>query len=191
MRYICVCVCVCIYIYTHTHLCVSAQLCLTLRPHGLQPTRLLCPQASLGKNTGVGCHFFLQRIFLTQESNPHLCVSCIDTGFLYHCATREGCMHTYIYICIYLRRQILTVPQCMVRCTWNIYKNISYIRSQKTSVSYMKQKYYRQYFAVCQALLTKTEKQKELFFWKFKNLPLKNFWIKREKQIRNKKDIMK
>ena len=26
----------------------------------------------LGKNTGVGCHFLLQRIFLTQGSNPYL-----------------------------------------------------------------------------------------------------------------------
>ena len=25
-----------------------------------------------GKNTGVGCHFLLQRIFPTQGSNPHL-----------------------------------------------------------------------------------------------------------------------
>ena len=31
----------------------------TLRPYGQQPTRLLCPQDSLGKNTGVGCHFLL------------------------------------------------------------------------------------------------------------------------------------
>ena len=28
--------------------------------------------ASPGKNTGVGCHFILQRIFLTQGWNPHL-----------------------------------------------------------------------------------------------------------------------
>ena len=27
---------------------------------GLQPTRLLCPWDSPGKNTGVGCHFLLQ-----------------------------------------------------------------------------------------------------------------------------------
>ena len=27
---------------------------------------------SPGKNTGVGCHFLLQRIFLTQGSNPQL-----------------------------------------------------------------------------------------------------------------------
>ena len=31
-----------------------------LLPHGLQPTRLLCPWDSPGKNTGVGCHFLLQ-----------------------------------------------------------------------------------------------------------------------------------
>ena len=31
--------------------------------------RLLCPRGSPGKNTGVGCHFLLQEIFQTQESN--------------------------------------------------------------------------------------------------------------------------
>ena len=29
-------------------------------PHGLQPTRLLCPWDFPGKSTGVGCHCFLQ-----------------------------------------------------------------------------------------------------------------------------------
>ena len=51
------------------------QLCLlslTLQPHGLQPTRLLCPWDSPGKNTGVGCHFLLWGIFPAQISNPHL-----------------------------------------------------------------------------------------------------------------------
>ena len=33
---------------------------------------LLCPWDFLGKNTGVGCHFLLQGIFLTQGSNPGL-----------------------------------------------------------------------------------------------------------------------
>ena len=42
------------------------------QPHGLQPDRLLCPWDSLGKNTGVGCHFLLQGIFPTQGSNPRL-----------------------------------------------------------------------------------------------------------------------
>ena len=38
----------------------------------LQLTRLPCPRDSPGKNTGVGCHFLLQGIFLTQGSNPCL-----------------------------------------------------------------------------------------------------------------------
>ena len=32
----------------------------SLRPHGLKPTRFLCPWNSPGKNTGAGCHFLLQ-----------------------------------------------------------------------------------------------------------------------------------
>ena len=32
----------------------------SLQPHGLQPTRLLRPWDSPGKNTGMGCHFLLQ-----------------------------------------------------------------------------------------------------------------------------------
>ena len=43
-----------------------------LRPHGLQPAMLLCPWDSPDKNTGVGCHSLLQRIFPTQGSNQHL-----------------------------------------------------------------------------------------------------------------------
>ena len=50
-----------------------AKLCLTLvTPWIVAPTRLLCPWDSLGKNTGLGCHFFSRGIFLTQESNPRL-----------------------------------------------------------------------------------------------------------------------
>ena len=56
------------------------------RPHGLQPTRLLCPWDSPGKNTGVGSHSLLQGIFPIQGSN--LGLSCIAGGFLFT-ATRE------------------------------------------------------------------------------------------------------
>ena len=34
--------------------------------------QVLCPWNSPGKNTGVGCHFLLQEIFLTQGLNLHL-----------------------------------------------------------------------------------------------------------------------
>ena len=36
----------------------------SVRPHEQQPTRLLCPRDSLGKNTGVGCHCLLRIIQL-------------------------------------------------------------------------------------------------------------------------------
>ena len=50
-----------------------AQSCLTLcDPLDCSLTRLLCPWDSPGKNPRVGCHFLLQGIFLTQESNPSL-----------------------------------------------------------------------------------------------------------------------
>ena len=47
-----------------------AQPCLTLlNLVDCSPTRLLCPWDFPGKNTGVGCHFLLQRIFMAQGSN--------------------------------------------------------------------------------------------------------------------------
>ena len=54
-----VCVCVC------PRARPGAQSHPTLRPYGLQPTRLLCPWDFSGKNTEVGCHFLLQGIFPT------------------------------------------------------------------------------------------------------------------------------
>ena len=50
------------------YMCMHAQSCPTL----CKPTRLLCPWDSPSKNTGVGSHFLLQRIFLIQGLNPHL-----------------------------------------------------------------------------------------------------------------------
>ena len=49
-----------------------AQLCPTLRPDGLQPSRLLCSSDSPGKSIGVGCHTLIQGIVPTQGSNPGL-----------------------------------------------------------------------------------------------------------------------
>ena len=68
--------------------CLAAKSCLTLlQPRGLKPTRLLCPWGFPGKNTGVGCRFLLQEIFLTQRSNPSL-LHCRQ--ILYHSDTRES-----------------------------------------------------------------------------------------------------
>ena len=38
----------------------------SLRPHGLEPTRLLCLWNSPGKDVGIGCQALIQGVFLTQ-----------------------------------------------------------------------------------------------------------------------------
>ena len=40
----------------------------SVRPHRWQPTRLPRPWHSLGKNTGMGCHFLLQCMKVRSES---------------------------------------------------------------------------------------------------------------------------
>ena len=57
----------CFY-YVLSHIVMSNS----LLPYGLLPARLLCPRDFLGKNTGMGCHFLLQGIFLTQGLNQCL-----------------------------------------------------------------------------------------------------------------------
>ena len=41
---------------------------LTVQPHGLQPSRLLCPWNSPGKNTGVNCSSLLQCMKVKSKS---------------------------------------------------------------------------------------------------------------------------
>ena len=70
--YKCVCVYIWAYIWIYMYIFLQhslfglvAKSCPTLLlPHGLQPTRLLCPLDFPGKNTGVGCHFLLHVIYL-------------------------------------------------------------------------------------------------------------------------------
>ena len=79
------------------------QSCLTLRPHGLQPTRLLRPWNFPGKSTGVGCHFLLQGIFPTQGSNPGL-LNCMQTLYcLSHQGSQSEAEHWNNYIDQWLR----------------------------------------------------------------------------------------
>ena len=73
--------------------CLVTKSCPTLlQTHGLKLARCFCPWDFPGKNTGVGCHFLLQGIFLTQESNLHL-LNC--RWILSHWGTREA---LYIHI---------------------------------------------------------------------------------------------
>ena len=45
------------------------------RPHGLQPTRLLCPWDFPGKSTGVGCHYLLCLGRLWPDNKVTFCYS--------------------------------------------------------------------------------------------------------------------
>ena len=57
---------------THGVCIVALVMSDSLQPRGLEPAGHHCPWASLGENTGVGCHTLLQGIFPTQGSNPGL-----------------------------------------------------------------------------------------------------------------------
>ena len=51
----------------------------SVRPHRRQPTRLLHPWDSPGKNSGVGCHFLFQRMKVKCESEvTQLCLTLRD-----------------------------------------------------------------------------------------------------------------
>ena len=72
-------------------LCVLSQLSrvwLFVTPWTVPPPhpRLLCLWNFPGKNTGVGCHFLLEGIFLTQGSNLCLLCSCTGRQIPYHSA---------------------------------------------------------------------------------------------------------
>ena len=58
------------------HICVHAQWRPSLQALGQQSTRLLCPWNFAGENTGVGSHFLLQEIFLTQ-GGLNSCLWCL------------------------------------------------------------------------------------------------------------------
>ena len=70
------------------------------RPHGLQPTRLLCPWDFPGKSTGVGCHCLLR-----------------DSYISYHDLTWE-----YVHVIIYIYTNILD----MVHTSGHEYFHIIY-----------------------------------------------------------------
>ena len=71
-------VCICAQSYVHMW---------TLRLHGQQPTRLLCPQNFPGKNAGVVAISFSRGSFRPRDQTH---VSCIGRQILYHCATWEA-----------------------------------------------------------------------------------------------------
>ena len=63
----------------------------SMRPHGLQPTRLPRPWDSPGKNTGVGCHFLLQCMKMKSESED--AQSCLTLSDPMDCSLPGSSIH--------------------------------------------------------------------------------------------------
>ena len=63
----------------------------SVQPHGLQPTGVLHPWDSPGKNTGVGCHFLLQCIKV--ESESEVAQSCLTLSNPVDCSLLGSSIH--------------------------------------------------------------------------------------------------
>ena len=88
---------------------------------------LSCPWDSPGKNTGVGCHFFLQGIFLTLKSNPDLLLC----GQFFYQLSYKGSpkgsecwevhiANTHICVCVYMSGIIYKTYKHILKYTQNI-----------------------------------------------------------------------
>ena len=70
----------------------------SLRPHGLQPGRLLCPWEFPGKSTGVGCHFLLQGSPWPRDQTVSLRWQ-VDSLPLRHAAATAKSLQSYLTLC--------------------------------------------------------------------------------------------
>ena len=92
-------------------LCLVAQSCLTLcNPRDCSPPGSSVHGDSPGKNTGVGCHALLQRIFPTQGSNPGL-LHC--RWILYHLSHQAHYTNWFFFNATFLLSlELWTAPLC-------------------------------------------------------------------------------
>ena len=83
-------------LYCLSHCCccccrVASVVSDSVRPHRWQPTRLPRPWDSPGKNTGVGCHFLLQCMKVTTESE--VTQSCLTLSNIVDCSPPGSSVH--------------------------------------------------------------------------------------------------
>ena len=71
--------------------CVTSVVSDAVRSCGRQPTRPRRPWDSPGKNTGVGCHFLLQRMKVKSESE--VAQSCLTPSNPMDCSLPGSCIH--------------------------------------------------------------------------------------------------
>ena len=130
--YVCMSSVICIYI-SYVYVCMllllsrfsRVQLC--VQPHRQQPTRLLCPWDSPGKNTGVGCYFLLQCIKVKSQSE--VAQSCLTPSDPTDCSPPGSSIRgifqarvlewgaiafSNICVCVYIYIYIYTYPVASV-----------------------------------------------------------------------------
>ena len=80
-----------VQIYNGILLLVTSVVSDSVQPHRWQPTRLPDPWDSSGKNTGVGCHFLLQCMKVTRESE--VAQSCPTLSITMDCSLPGSSVH--------------------------------------------------------------------------------------------------
>ena len=105
--YMCVYMSVCVFILFVVAVLLTKSFPSLLRPHGLEPTRLLCPWDYPCKNTGVLDHFLLQGIFPSQGSN--LCLLHWQADSLPLSPQGKPCVFIYLCACMLY---VLCVEYC-------------------------------------------------------------------------------
>ena len=134
----------------------------SVRPHRRQPTRLLCPWDSPGKNTGVGCHYLLQCMHACKVASvmsdsvqsygqqPSRLLCPLDSPGK---NTGEGCNLRYLLLCLSCRwtnwgtdnwSQVLKVTQ-LVSCRMGmllIHLIADSFRKRKLLVTVKNESYY-------------------------------------------------
>ncbi|XDA83223.1 hypothetical protein R6Z07F_013117 [Ovis aries] len=96
-RYVCVC-------------SVASVVSTSVRPHGLQPARLLCPWNSPGENTGVGYHALLQE---SSQARDRTRASCIAGRFFTYEASWEALKSTWHWCEEYTPQSHLRQVTCL------------------------------------------------------------------------------
>ena len=82
---------ICPFYYSVSAAAVASVVSDSVRPHRQQPTRLLCPWDSPGKNTGVGCDFLLQCMKVKSESE--VAQSCLTLSDPMDCSLPGSSVH--------------------------------------------------------------------------------------------------
>jgi len=101
----------------------------SVRPHGLQPTRLLRPWDSPVKNTGVGCHFLLQ--CMKVESESEVAQSCLTLSDPMDCRLLPGSSIHGIFQATVLEWGAIAFSKIRYYIQWKRWRSIYHKHSYK------------------------------------------------------------